>query len=134
MLMLLKLLNTNLVNTEVDNYPYTNSTWLNLKNPMWTYREVVNLLFQFSSSQLQRPDMCHRVTVVVISIVTMAVVTGTTLFRRSAEEAYNRPGGQKKRKQLSNAQNDHLIKIKIVLYIRQLLKPVHLIKMPLNMP
>lgn len=96
--MLLKLLNTNLVDTAVDNYPYTNSTWLNLKKRMWTYREFVNLLFQFSSSQLQRPDVCHRVTVVVVSIVTMAVVTGTALFRRSAEEAYNGPGGQEKEK------------------------------------
>lgn len=76
---------------------------------MWIYREVMNLLFQFSGSHLQRPDMCHRVIVVVISIVTMAVVTSTTLFCRSAEEAYNGPGGNKDCWALSLQQNENCI-------------------------
>lgn len=52
-----------------------------------TYSEVVNLLLQFSSSRLQRPDMCHRVTVIIITIVTMAIVSSTSLLRCGAEEA-----------------------------------------------
>ncbi len=53
--------------------------------------------------------MRHRVTVVVISIVTMAVITSTTMFCCSAEEAYDGPGGKRKKliwKKLSNAQRD----------------------------
>lgn len=52
-----------------------------------TYSEVVKLLLQFSSSHLQRPDVCHRMTVIIIAIVPMAIISSTTLLRCSAEEA-----------------------------------------------
>lgn len=59
-----------------------------------THREIPDLLLQFVGFHLQHPDVCYRETLLIVTVVIVAVISRSAPLRSSAGEANTGPSVQ----------------------------------------